>query len=171
MSFANTDSIVADDLNNMLRGLSKDNSDNAHTGDTAETDLASVTLAANSMGTTGGIHVLAWGTTTGTAGTKTIRGYFGGTAVGVGLIVAQADADEWIYEFWIYNTSTSAQIGTTRAMKAAGSGGASEVFGNYSATFTIDTTASVIVKMTGELGNGGDTVTQKGFNILVIEPT
>jgi len=164
MAFANTDSIVAADVNNMLRGLHRDNTNNSHTGDTNETNLGSFAMTGNTMGATGAIHILAAGTTTGTTDTKTIKLYFSSNRATVSI--ASGSAVDWAYDAWIFNTAT----GTQRVLIKWYEGATTLEGVDYQA-ISIDTTASVTIKCTGQLGGTTDTITQTMFNIFIVQVT
>ncbi len=163
MPFSASANVISTDLDNMLRGQKQDNSNYAVTGGVVETDMASFTMASNTMGATGALHVVAAGTITGAAGTKRIRLYFGATAI-VDTTAAAGVADWWI-DCWIYNTSASAQriVGTWSDHQTATN------FNKDYITAAIATTSSVIIKLTGILGNAADTITETIFDVLIIQ--
>ena len=165
MPYANTDSLAAADINNCLRGLKRDNTTYTVTGTTNETDLASFTMTGGTMTATGGIHILAAGTITGTAGTKRIRLYFGGTAI-VDTTAATGSSD-WFLEAWVYNTAANAQriLGIWSDHQSATN------FNKDYTTLAIDTSANAVIKVTGTLGNSGDTITQALYDIYIAQIT
>lgn len=165
MAFANTDSIAAADVNNMLRGLHRNNADSAHTGDTNETDLSSTSITGATIGATGSIHVMASGGTTGTTDTKTIKFFFGSTNIGT-VSIAGGSASAWAFDVWIYNTATGAQRIFYRAYE-----GVATLESIKNTSSSIDTTASVTVKCTATLGGTTDTITQSTFNIDIVQRT
>lgn len=165
MPFANTNTLVASDINNCLRGLKRDNTTYTVTGTTNETDCASFTMTGATLDTTGGLHVLAAGTITGTAGTKRIRLYFGGTAI-IDTTAATGTSD-WLLEAWIFNTSASAQ----RCVVSWSDHQSATNFNKDYITAAIDTSANAIIKVTGTLGNSGDTITQTMFDIFIVQIT
>ena len=165
MPFANTDSIVADDVNNMLRGFNRDNSDNSHTGDTNKTDLYSVSVTGATIGATGQIHFLFAGTVTGTAGNKTIDVDFGATNIlTMGSVAGAAD---WYMEGWIINTATGAQRILTRWSDNSAT---THDDSNYG-TASLDTTGNLTLRARVTLANGGDTVTQTIGEVMVLQIT
>ena len=169
MAFSNTDSIVAADLNNMLRGLHRDNTTNSHTGDTVKTTLNSVSVTGGTIGATGLLYVIATGTSTGTAGTKTVSITFGGTDLSEVILIPQANTDNWKLEAWIRNTATNAQRTTITGMRSPDTGGTATVSGDFINTETLDTTANLTLAITGELSNGGDTITISTFEVYVVQ--
>lgn len=162
MPFGSTSSLTASDFNNMFRGVHRDNTDNSHTGDTTETDLATFTLTANTLTGTGGLRIIAAGGTAGTAGTKTIRLDFGTTTMGT-ITIAAASTNSWLFDWWVFNTATNAQ----RFVGVGYDGTAIDVLGRTSSSE--DTTANVIVKVTGQLANAGDTITQSIYDLFVFQ--
>lgn len=169
MPFSSTGSVVSTDLDNMLRGLNRDNSDTSHTGDTTETTLKSYSIPANTIGATGGIYVRASGTASGAGGTKTVHIYFG-SASNVTLSVASGSQD-WAVEMWVFNTSTSAQRVGTWAYYTASGGGAPTISTAPYLSRTEDTTANTTVKITGTLASSGDTITAKTWDVFVVQIT
>ena len=165
MAFANTDSYVADDANNNLRGLDRDNASNAHTGDTNETDLTTFAMTGGTMGATGALHVLATGTTTGTTDTKTAKFKWGSLTVAT-IAIASGAATDWAFDIWIINTATNAQRIFSRAYE-----GTATLEGVKYITHTQDTTASVTIKCTGTMGGTTDTITQTMFNTFIVQIT
>ncbi len=170
MAFANTGSIVANDMNNMLRGIHRDNTAQAHTGDTAETNLNTFSLTGGTLTSTGGIYIISAGTTTSTNSTKDIKLYFGSVLVPT-LQVPQANTDDWLIEAWVFNTTTTAQKYITKAQRAVIAGGTVTFTGNMFGSSTEDTTANVTIKTTATLANGSDTITQTMFDVFIIQIT
>ena len=108
------------------------------------------------MGDRGGLRITASGTKTGAGGNKTLKFFFGITSVT--FHAAANSTNDWRFEAVIFNTATNAQVITW-----IGHDGATPLQGYDTAA--IDTTADVIVKITGECANAGDTITQKIFSI------
>ena len=165
MAFANTNSIAAADMNNLLRGLHRNNANSAHTGSTAETDLSSFAITGGTIGSTGMLIVEAAGTITGSAGNKTIKMKFGSTTLSD--TGAGTGAFDWWLRVAITNTATNAQ----RVLMTLSDHTSSGDFLMDYITASEDTTASVTVKVTGQLTNAADTITQTMFNIYVIQIT
>lgn len=163
MPFSTTGSVVSTDLDNMLRGLNRDNSDHAQTGSTTETTLASYSVAANTVGATGGFRVLAAGSISGTAGTKTIRLYLGSALIATITQAAGTNSD-WFFDAWCFNTATGAQ----RWFVQRNTNDALTSSFDY-ATTSIDTTANQTLKVTAQLGNAADTVTQSIWDVFVVQ--
>ncbi len=165
MAFANTDSIVANDVNNMLRGLHKNNANSVHTGDTNETNLSTFAMTGGTMGATGALHIIAAGNTTGTTDTKTVKIYFASSLLNT-VSIAGGSANDWAFDAWIFNTATGAQRVFTRAYE-----GTATLESIDEGNTAEDTTASVTIKVTGQLGGTTDTITQSTFNIFIVQIT
>lgn len=165
MPFSSTSSVVSTDLDNMLRGLFRDNSDHALTGTTNETTLASTSIAAGTIGATGGIYVLVSGTLTGVAGTKTMRLKFGATTLAT-ITDAAGTSSDWYFEAWCYNTSNGAQ---RWFINRNGNDLLTSSF-DYT-TSAEDTTQNKTLAVTGQLGAAGDTITQTMMDVFVIQIT
>lgn len=166
MPFGSTDSYVAADANNTLRGLIRDNTDNSHTGDTNETSLASTTITAGVMTATGSLRGFAAGTTTGTTDTKDVKLVWGSLTLDT-IDIAAGSANEWAFEFRISNTATGAQ----RIWVRAYDNGALQSGSPDYITATQDTTANVTLKVTGTLGGTTDTITQTMWEVDIVQIT
>lgn len=151
-------STAASVTSNTARLLHVDNTDNSHTGDTSITNLASFTLPADTMGTTGRLIIEATGTVTGSAGSKTIQLDFGATTVfTTGLLAGTGD---WFVRVIVSNTATGSQRLTTEA----NTHNSTTLIGNYT-SMAVDTTASVTIRCRVTLADAADTVTQTKFEI------
>lgn len=134
------------------RGQDKQICTTTSTSGTGEDDLKTYTIAANSMGMYGCVKILAAGTKTGSANNKTIKLYFGATAFTVSP--AANDTNDWRVEATICNQwVTNAQ----RISWVAFNGNTPTQDYN---TASIDTTAAVTVKLTGECADAGDVINQ-----------
>jgi len=169
MPFPTTGSVVSTDLDNMLRGLNRDNSDHVVTGTVAETIMASFNLAANTVGPTGGIFVLAAGTAIGAGGVKTVKFYIGG-AVFLTLNIPSG-TQCWFVKAWMYNTATNAQrvyIESGTIPIGPGSAAAPVLSYEYT-TSNIDTTANQTVKVSTTNASAADTLTGTMWNVYVVQ--
>ena len=165
MPFSNTDSLVAADANNMLRGVRRDNTTYSNTGNTNENDMASWAMTGGTMTATGALHIMAAGTITGAAGTKRIRLYFGATVIVDTTAVGAGSVSDWWMDAWVYNTASAAQrcvVLWHDPMNATN-------FNMDYITAAIDTTASVTVKVTAQNGAAGDTITETTFDAFVVQ--
>jgi hypothetical protein len=107
------------------------------------------------------MHILAVGSVTGTAGTKTIRLKFGSATVSAVSEAAGATAN-WRIEVWIFNSaSASSQKGNVLSHE----GTAIEEQNRFGAS--VDTTVDFFVKLTGQLADGTDSITTDFF---LVEP-
>ena len=164
MPFSNGDNYTATDANNNYRGLYRDNTTRSTSG-TGEDDLGSVTITGNTIDATGSIEVMACGTVTGAAGNKTIKLYFGGTAIIT--TATAAGTSDWMLRARISNTATGAQrifVEWSDHQSAT----------NYNMDYTtlaIDTTANVIVKVAAECANGADTVSETMLEVQIQQIT
>jgi hypothetical protein len=104
------------------------------------------------MGLRGGAKISAAGTKTGTAGSKTIKLHFGATSFTV-INATDNNANDWRVQAEIFNTAYNAQRISWIAYDGV------TVTQGYE-TAAIDTTANVTVKMTGQVANATDNVTQ-----------
>ncbi len=164
--FANTDSITATDMNNLLRGLDRDNTNNAHTGDTNETDLSSFTITGGTLGATGILVVIAAGTVTNSgSGAKTIRLDLGSTTLAT-VSRTGANAQDWSIVTFLTQTATNAQraivwFTTTDALTTT----------QNATTASEDSTGNLAIKLTAELANSADTITSTIFTKFVVQVT
>ena len=156
---ASLDSTIMD---NTLRGLYRDNADHATSG-TGEDTLASTTITGGTVGATGLLHVIAAGTLTAGNETKTIKLYLGATAIGT-VVRATTNAQDWRIDAWICNTSASAQ----RIAVLFSTTDAATISADY-ITAAIDTSANVILKVTGECSSGTAVITQTMFDVFVCQ--
>lgn len=167
MPFQANASIISTDLDNMLRGMYRDNADHAVTGTVVETDMASFTLTANTMGPTGALLLNFSGIFTGAAGLKTVKLYFGGTLM-LSLTTNGVNDVFWNGEIFIVNTSAAAQRVNYRVSCSPASGVVSSHLA-ATATTAKDTTANQIIKLTATNVSAADTTTEQTFNVLVIQ--
>lgn len=171
MPFNTTGSVISTDLDNMLRGLFRDNSDHAVTGTVAETTLSSTSISANTIGPTGGIHILAVGSGVGAAGSKSVKLYLGATVLMTFTVPAGNQC--WFIKAWIYNTATNAQRIYIEAGSWAAAVGATNVPSptyEYE-TATLDTTQNQTAKVTTTNSSAADTLTQSMWLGYVIQIT
>lgn len=162
MPFSNSDSFTATDANNLLRGLHRNNANSAHTGDTNETDLSTFTMTGGTMTATGAIVIRAAGTVSGAAGTKQLRLYLGSTAIQA--FSAVTGTEDWSFLTSVSNTAASAQRITSYNVAP----NSTAVAFDYT-TSAVDTSANQTIKVTGQLGNAADTITQTVFEIFVVQ--
>jgi len=165
MPFSPTGSIVSTDLDNMLRGLYRDNSDSVLTGTIAETTLKSVSIAANTLSAIGGFHLIIAGTLAGAAGAKTIRLKLGATTIAT-ITDGAATVTDWFFDVWCYNTASGAQRWSVQRVTN------DLLTSSYDYTTSAeDTTANKTLAVTGQLGNVADTITATLFYLHVIQKT
>ena len=164
--FANTDSITATDVNNMLRGLHSTTSGTVLTGTTAETDLFSITITAATIGATGALMVIVEGNITNVSGgAKTMRLKLGSTTL---MTVSRtgANAQDWLFWGFIFNRTTTAQ--TISFCKST----ADAVTVDFDRiTSAEDTTGNLTLNVTGQLANANDTISSGIFKVFVVQVT
>jgi hypothetical protein len=166
MSFSNTDSVVASDLNNMVRGLYRDNTTHTVTATTAETDMGSLSITGGTIGATGGIHVIAGGFLTAPgSGSKAMKLYLGSQLIAT-VSRSASNLQDWVIEAWCFNTAANAQRWTVYFSTTD----AETVSMDYTLS-TIDTASSQTLKLTGTLSNGGDSITQAFFDVFQVQVT
>lgn len=125
---------------------------------TDSTTLLSETLPKNTMGTHGCIRIIAWGTMTGTGGSKQVALYFGSAYFGL----AASGAYDWWLELIVRNCGeTNSQFLLGKSLAASPDG----VIGGFVDYSAEDTTVDVIIKVIGTCADGGDVITQKGMTI------
>lgn len=169
MPFPTTGSVISTDLDNMLRGLFRDNSDHAVTGTVAETTLASTSVSANTIGPTGGLHLLAVGSAVGAGGSKTVKLYLGATVLMSFTVPASNQC--WFVKAWIYNTASTAQRIYVEAGSWAAAVGATNVPSltyEYE-TAALDTGQNQTAKVTTTNVSAADTLTQSMWLGYVIQ--
>ncbi len=123
------------------------------TSGTGEDDLRSTIIRANTLGIFRGLHVYASGVKANANGNKTIKLYLGATATAV--FPAANDIVPWILEAWITNQ------GATNAQQIFWQFNNNGTVTMGEAGLAIDTTADVIVKITGECAHASDFIRQR----------
>ncbi len=130
---------------------------------TQYTEHVNDALSANNRLIGGGclsnLKITACGKKTGANGNKTIKVYWGSQVIGT--IGPSNNTSDWIIEAVVTITDTQ-----TQHIFAKGQEGSSALFTTYTGG-TQDTQKEVIVKVTGECANSGDTV--RGY-LLSITP-
>lgn len=135
------------------------------TGTTNETTLATVTVPAGAMGLNGGVLIVtAWNATV-NANAKTPRIRLGGTGGTVYFSPAAASTASFGANTSIRNRgAANSQVGGAAATSASGSG----VSGLALPTSSVDTTASVDLVISGQLGTGTDTLTLERYEVWLL---
>lgn len=139
----------------------------SHTGNTSETVLATVTIPAGLMGLNGALRLFSlWSTPGGSGNNKTPRARFGnglsGTTffgVNVTTTLSYSDGPRILQN---RNSAASQVVRTTNS----GTGTSTAAV----AALTIDTTASQVVVLTGQLANGSDTITLEQYSLELLLP-
>ncbi len=102
-----------------------------------------------------GVHIKAAGTKTGAAGNKTVKLYFGSTAVAT--IPAANNTNGWEFEAWVMNNSNAGAQGVRVHVYDASTLTVSQV------DLTEAITENILVKVSGQCVNGGDAVVNNFF--------
>lgn len=165
MPFSTTGSVISTDLDNMLRGLYRDNSDSGLAATTNETTLKSVAIGANTIGATGGLRIIACGSLTGTAGTKTLRLKLGTTTIAT-ITQGAGTTSDWFFDAWCFNVSATSQ---RWFVQRNGNDVLTSSF-DYT-TSGEDTSATKTLAVTGQLGSAADSITLSVFDVFVIQIT
>jgi hypothetical protein len=126
------------------------------TSGTGEDDLGTTTIKADTIGTSGRLRITASGTKTGANDNKTLKFYFGTSSVT--FHAAANNTNDWEFTAFIDNYATNGQVITW-----TGWDGTTPLKGQE--IWAIDTTADVVMKITGECSNAGDTVVQYIWNV------
>lgn len=129
---------------------------------TAETDLMTYALPASKLVNTGGfVKLVAWGTSANNANVKTLKAYFGTTAILTQTLTASI-AGRWRIEALVLRTGLSAQdfqSGLLEGLATLGAGKFAEQVG----TATETETAAITIKVTGTSGTASTDITQEGM--------
>ena len=133
----------------LLRGTTQ-----VATSGAGEDDLCSQVIPVNKFQVGERLRIIAAGTKTGGAGNKTIKFYFGSTAVTFNA--AANDTNDWRFQGEIIATTNTAQRFTW-----VGFNGTTITQGYDTASETL--TSGVTIKLTGECADAGDTITQTIF--------
>jgi hypothetical protein len=126
-------------------------------GTTVETDLLTYTLPASALATNGqGVRITAWGTTAANGNSKSVRLYFGATAVTVQVGIV-ASATPWYHSAVVLRASATTQT----------AGSVSFIVGNVGAPLTTTPgetlSGAVVLKVTGTSAVAGGDITSAGF--------
>lgn len=127
------------------------------TGTTSETTLATITIPGGAMGANGRVEVMALFSYTNSANNKTLRVKFGGTTMANAVPTTSAS---YAASATIANrNSVSSQV--ANGSLAPGATGAAV------AAATADTTADVVLTITGQLANAGETITLESYSVAL----
>lgn len=132
----------------------------SHTGDTTETNLAVVTIPANSMGPNGRLRVTALWTVPNSANNKTPRIRWSGNQVYT-YTATTTNSVRGQVEICNRNSASSQVINSA--------GAAASGFGNGAAvtTLAINTAANINLQISGQLANSGETITLESYMVEI----
>lgn len=120
-----------------------------------EDDLISYTLPANALSSDGkAVRVRAWGTAANNANAKTVKLYFGATAILTTSLTVSV-ADSWWVEGLVIRTGSSTQDTVARLEETGSNTMDMEV-----STAAITDTATIVIKLTGEATSNNDIVNE-----------
>lgn len=140
--------------------LAKSGIASAHTGDTNESILATITIPPNLIGANGILRVTSFWSMPSSANTKTLKhrlGGIGGTAI-YSLSVTT------VVNMRVDSTMIAANATNAQNTISFGPRGTDQlVTANAVTTSTIDMTASQTMVITGQLGSAGETITLIGY--------
>jgi len=130
----------------------------AATSTATEETLVTTTIPRGLMGTVGGIRIFAHGYLSGILGTKSLNFYWGDTPINFMEAVNDAVVDSvWIFEAEIWNWAGSS-IQRIYWKTQAGRTGCPIAYNHGRRSGSQDTTADVIMKITGQCENSSDTI-------------
>lgn len=136
----------------------------SHTGDTAETALATVTIPANAMGPNGRVRITTQWSFTNSANNKTLRVRFGGPS-------------GTVYASNIQTTTASVRDQREIANRGVANsqvGGASNTNTSFAqtsgavVTSSVNTAAATTVVLSGQLASSGETITLESYLVEII---
>jgi hypothetical protein len=136
----------------------------SHTGDTAETVLATVTIPANCMGPNGVLRIRSSWSYPNNANVKTIRARLGGLTGTTYFASAPTTTATYSDLRSISNRgATNSQVGSAPT--------ASQIVASASAlpTSAIDTTAATTLVFTAQCANAADTITLESYQVEVLK--
>lgn len=136
-----------------------------HTGNTSETALATVTLAAGILGTNGGFMVLSTWDATNNANTKTARIRLGGIS-GTQLMSVGVTTSPTFHDMRRVRNRNAAnsQINSSQSSAVLGSWGTS---GAALVTAAIDTASAQDIVLSTQLANSADSQTLASYEVWV----
>lgn len=133
---------------------------------TAEQTLATYTLPANRLAVTGdGVRVVCWGTTAANTDAKTIKLYFGTSAMSSVSMGGQPNNKKWRLEMTVLRSGSATQTVVGNAQFDITSAG-NVVFTNSG---TDDLTANQVIKCTGLNPTTGQDITATGMLVEQIK--
>lgn len=130
-----------------------------------EDDLDSVTLGASALASDGMyIKVRAWGTFANNSNTKTLKLYFGATAI-ITVTLATGLSGSWVLDAEVVRTGATTQKAITTSIY--NSSGLGSVHHMELASPAETLSSSVVVKCTGE-GTDDNDIVQEGITVMLI---
>lgn len=169
MPFSATGSVIDTDMNNIVRGVWRDNTTRALTGTLAETTMAGaqgqeLSITGGTLTATGGFHIVTAGIISGAGGTKRIRLYLASLTVLIDT-TALAGTSDWFMDAWVFNTATNAQ----RCIVQWSDHSNSTNYNKDYLTQSVDTTNSFTIGVTGVLAVATDTITRTMMEVQIVQ--
>lgn len=136
----------------------------SHTGTTAETALATVTVPANALGANGILRITSLWSNNNNANTKTPRiRYSTITGTTYNAISPTTNLSHRLQCQIANRNATNSQVGATSAVTGFGQGAGAV------ATGAVDTTASSTIILSGQLANAGDTMAIESYIVEILK--
>lgn len=129
----------------------------AHTGDTLETTLATITVPAGAMGPNGALRVTSLWSITSSANTKTLRYRLGGSAMLQSALTTSSASQQ--HRLIQNRNAQNAQV----AHASSFSNSFGQASGASVTTSAIDTSAPASLTLTGQLANSAETITLESY--------
>ena len=133
----------------------------AHTGDTAETTLASITIPGGAMGANGALRITTQWSYTNSANAKTMRYRLGGTAM---MAVSATTTASACHQRTIQNRG----VENAQVTHGLGFGSSFGVSGNATATASVDTAVDQALMISGQIAVASDTTVLESSLIEVL---
>jgi hypothetical protein len=134
-----------------------------HTGDTNETVLATINLAANTLGANGLLRVNALYTMTNNGNNKIMRVRLGGLSGAAFTAITVTTVADYVLWSWIQNrNAVNSQVGKESGQGSYGSGTGSV------STGSINTSSAQTLVITGQLGNSADTIQLEAYIVELL---
>lgn len=134
--------------------------------DTSENTLATITVPAGALGTTGALRIWVRMTYTNNANNKTLRARWSGAA---GTVVWGPTRTTQLGSTTCI-TIVNRSVTNSQVYSSLNNNDASTADGNAGGTTAVDTTAATTVVLTAQKAVGGDTVTLEYYIAEIIQP-
>lgn len=154
----------------MAETILQSDSASYNNGTTVETDLATYTIAANTLNVNGkGVRINAYGVTAANANTKRLRLYFAGTVI-FDSTAQVYNGRHWHFMATVLRTGAATQDAFTRLI-VGGTVSFQTINFDVTATPAGDTTLGIITKVTGQSNTASNDITQRYFSVEFLDLT